>query len=329
MPEHDEAHVRDGRVRDDAFQVGLHRGDDRAVDDADHREHEQDRREVDRRLREQLERETQQAVGAHLQDHARQHHRTRGRRLGVHQRQPRVEREQRCLDRERGHEAEEQQHLGGAGESVPIGEYLEVEGQVTGVGLVDETERERRREQERGTERGVQEELHRRVLALRAPPSLDEEVHRDEHQLPEHEEQDQVERQEDAHDRPLEEEEPRHIGLHPVLDVALGREQTEREQQRGDDDHEDADPVDTDDVTDPERGDPSLVLDELEVGRVRIEVPEQPQRKAERDHRGRVADRLRDLGTMLGHEHRDDGAGERHPDDRREDREVVHVSRPG
>ena len=46
-----------------AFQVGLHRGDDRAVDDPDHREHEQDRREVDRRLREQLEREPQEAVG--------------------------------------------------------------------------------------------------------------------------------------------------------------------------------------------------------------------------------------------------------------------------
>ena len=47
----------------------------------------------DRRLREELEREAQEAVRTHLQDHAGQHDRTRGRRLGVHVGQPGVERE--------------------------------------------------------------------------------------------------------------------------------------------------------------------------------------------------------------------------------------------
>src|SRR5215217_6640813 len=106
-----------------------------------------------------------------------------------------MKREQRRLDRERGHEAEEQEHLGGARETVPRRERAEVEGEVAGVGLMDETEREDRREEERRPRRGVDEELHRGVLALPAPPSLDEEVHRDEHDLPEHEEEDEVERE--------------------------------------------------------------------------------------------------------------------------------------
>ena len=90
------------------FQVRLHRGDDRAVGDADHREHEQDRREVDRGLREHRDREAQEPVGAHLQQHAGQHDRARGRRVGVRVGQPRVEREQRHLHREADREREEQ-----------------------------------------------------------------------------------------------------------------------------------------------------------------------------------------------------------------------------
>ena len=108
MPSTTNAEVRDRRVGDDPLQVRLHRRDDGAVGDADHREHEQDRREVDRGLREHRDREPQEAVGAHLEHHAGQHDRTGGRRVGVRVGQPRVERDQRDLHREADGERDEQ-----------------------------------------------------------------------------------------------------------------------------------------------------------------------------------------------------------------------------
>ena len=100
--------VGDRRVRDQPLEVLLHRGDDRAVDDADDAEREEQRREVDRRLGEQVEAEAQEAVGAELQHDAGEDHRAGRRRLGVGVGQPGVEREQRHLDREGDGEAEEQ-----------------------------------------------------------------------------------------------------------------------------------------------------------------------------------------------------------------------------
>jgi hypothetical protein len=109
-----------------------------------------------------------------------------------------------------------------------------------------------------------------------------------------------------------------------VLDVLLGREQPEREQQRGHRDHEDADAVDADDVANTERGYPGPVLDELEVDRLRAEVPEQPGGEPERDRGGGVTDRLGDLRAARGHEQGDQRARKRDGDDHRQDREVVH-----
>ena len=103
--------------------------------------------------------------------------------------QPRVEREQRRLDRERGHEAEEEQQLGGAREPVPLREHPVVEREDAGVGLVEEREHERRREQERRTGRGVEEELRGRVLAAFAPPPWMRKYIGTSMQLPEDEEQ--------------------------------------------------------------------------------------------------------------------------------------------
>jgi len=143
-----------------------------------------------------------------------------------------------------------------------------------GVGLVQEPEHERRREQQRGAGAGVQEELRRRVLPVLRTPSEDEEVHRDEHELPEHEERDEVQREEDPHDRGLEQQEPERVRLHAVLDAARRGEQTDREEHRGRHDHEEAEAVDTDDVADAERVDPPVRLEELEPAVPGLEVLE-------------------------------------------------------
>ena len=65
-----------------------------------HGQRHQHRREQPRRVGEQREAELHEAVGAHLQQHAGQDHRARGRRLDVGVGQPGVQRHHRHLDRE-------------------------------------------------------------------------------------------------------------------------------------------------------------------------------------------------------------------------------------
>uniref|UniRef100_A0A0N5A6U6 LigA n=1 Tax=Parastrongyloides trichosuri TaxID=131310 RepID=A0A0N5A6U6_PARTI len=107
----DEAHVRDRRIGDQLLHVGLTEGDQRRVDDGDHRQGEHQRREHLRRQREHRDVEQDEAVAAHLQQDGSQDDRTGGRRFHVGVRQPGVDREHRQLDREGDEEAQPQDRL--------------------------------------------------------------------------------------------------------------------------------------------------------------------------------------------------------------------------
>ena len=115
--EDDEAEVADRGIGHEALQVGLHRGDERAVDDADDRENGDRRGHAMRRFREERQAEAQDAVGAELQHHAREDHGAGGGRFGVRVGQPGVQREERHLDRERQEERAEEQQFRGGGEA--------------------------------------------------------------------------------------------------------------------------------------------------------------------------------------------------------------------
>ena len=110
-PEHHVAEVADRRVGDDLLDVGLHEREAGAVEDAHDRERHDHGREQLRRIGEQREAELHEAVRAHLQQHAGEDHRARGRRLDVRVGQPRVQRHDRHLDRERQRERGEQHRL--------------------------------------------------------------------------------------------------------------------------------------------------------------------------------------------------------------------------
>ena len=107
--EHHESEVADGRVGDQALQIVLHGGHERAVDDADDGQHADERGHAVRRVGKQRQAEAQDAVGAELQHHAGQNHRAGGGRFGVRVRQPGVQREQRHLDGKRQEEGAEEQ----------------------------------------------------------------------------------------------------------------------------------------------------------------------------------------------------------------------------
>ena len=110
--EHDVTHVAQRCVRDQHLVMPLAQREHGAVHDADRRQHHHDRGGVLGDVGAERHGEPDEAVGAHLGQHAR-HQRRAGRRgLAVGQRQPGVEREQRALDRAgHGHGDEHEQLL--------------------------------------------------------------------------------------------------------------------------------------------------------------------------------------------------------------------------
>ena len=92
--------------------------------------------------------------------------------------------------------------------------------------LVGERGRQDRDQHQQRADQRVQHELDRRVDAVRAAPDPDDQVHRDEHDLPEDVEEEQVEREEHADHADLEHEE----GDHVFLDAGLDRDPRARMQ---------------------------------------------------------------------------------------------------
>ena len=123
-------------------------------------------------------------------------------------------------------------------------------------------------------EQRVQEELDRRVLAAaRAPPDRDQEVHRDEHELPEDEEQDEVERDErPGHARRQQQDQREERSRVARLGHPLHRvdDAEERDEERQDEQRQ-RDAVEADVVPGADRRDPARVDVELHAGAAEVE----------------------------------------------------------
>src|SRR2546427_6206595 len=115
-------------------------------------------------------------------------------------------------------------------------------------------------------EEGVHEALARGVLLARPAPDRDEEVHRNQADLPEDEELEQVERQEYAVDRRLHEQEHREERGHAVVLVPSNRK-GERREERVQEDEDHGELVRPEDVVHAQGRDPRALLDG-EVGMV-------------------------------------------------------------
>ena len=90
-----------------------------------------------------------------------------------------------------------------------------------------------------------QEELDRRVQAPIPAPDPDQEVERDQADLPEEVEQHQIEREEHAEHARLHDEQPDEELLHPSVDVPNHRRDNDRHQHRGQRDHQNQNPIHT------------------------------------------------------------------------------------
>ena len=109
-------------------------------------------------------------------------------------------------------------------------------------------------EHQGGAEHREDEELQGGVDALAVAPPADEEVHRHEHDLEHHEEQEQVEGAEHADAPALQHEQPGVVRLRVV--VRGDGDDRQREQQTRQHDEEQRHPVDAEVPGDPELGDP-------------------------------------------------------------------------
>ena len=320
--EDDESKMADARVRDELLHVGLHHRDERAVDDADDRQQRQPRRERRGGRGKERKREADEPVGAHLQQHARQNHRARGRRLDVRVGQPRVERKERHLDREREREGEEEPELHPLGNRERVHpQQIEAVGAVRRV--VHVREAQDREQHEHAARHRVQDELHGRIHAPVVAPDPDQEVHRHQHRVPEHVEQEQVERDEDADHRRLEQQHEDAERLQPLVNRLPRAEERERRQQPREDEQKQADAVDADEIRDAERRNPRVPLDELEVGGRCIEAAPQKQRFGEdqRRHDERHVPNRRRMRVVFLDREEENGANDRQDDQRRKNRE--------
>ena len=272
-----EAHVRHRRIGDQLLHVRLPEGHQRRVDDGDGRQGEDQRREIDRRLREHGQGEAQEAIAPHLQQHAGQDHRPRRRRLHVGVGQPGVHRPHGHLHRERREEGQEEHDLQ---------TWREVElhqGRDRG-GARDHGHGQDRRQHQHRAQQGVEEELVGRIDPVLAAPYADDQEHRDQAELEEHVEQDQVQRREHPDHQGLEHQEGDQILHQPGLDARPAGQDADRHQEGGQNHEQDRDPVHAHGVVD--HREPGRLLRELETRGPGVEIGQHQQGQGEGRKRG-------------------------------------------
>ena len=102
-------------------------------------------------------------------------------------------------------------------------ELQQVEAVFAGHRLVHPRQADDRDQHQHAAGHRVEDELHRGVDALVVAPDADQEIHRDEDEVPEHVEQEDVERAEDAEHRRLEQQHEDREFLDLLLDALPAR----------------------------------------------------------------------------------------------------------
>ena len=289
----DKAHMRDRGIGDELLHILLHQRHQRGVDHRYHREREDERRQLVRGNRKHRQRETQEAIAAHLQENGGQDDRSRGRRLDMRVGEPRVHRPHRQLHRERGKEGKPCPGLQAAGEAVPQ--------QCRNVGRAGipvhrhDGEQHQHRSQQR-----IKKELEARIDPARTAPDANDQEHGNEAAFEKKIEHDEIERGKGAHHQRLQHQKGNHVFLHAVLDGLPARYDADRHQRGGENDEGQRDAVDPHVVGDG-CAEPGLPLHELKLRRTRVEAVEQDQRNGEGDERRpqRYPARIAPLGLAV------------------------------
>ena len=299
--------MADARVRDELLDVGLHGGDPRPVEDADDGEGEHPRSESEGGLGEERQAEAQEAVGAHLQEHPGEDDAARRGRLHVRVGQPRVKRPHGHLDGEGEGEGEEEEALAAPARDHPARDHRQIVGEHAGGRPVLEVEDEDGHEHEERAHQRVEDELDGGVHAVGPAPDPDDEVHRDEHGLPEDIEEKEVEGHEHAqHARLQQEHGDGELFPAPLHGVPRG-EEGQGHQEGGEEHEEQADAVHPQVVRDAEGGHPRALLHELIVREGGVESRVERDGEEEGDHARHERRHLDQPFSPPGEEQDDEG----------------------
>ena len=252
--------------------------------------------------------------------------------LGVRVRQPRVQREERHLDGEGQPEEQEEPHLrvlrhAELDQLVPVGGEADASGLARGEAQPEDADEHQERPDE-----GVDHELDRRVLPVLAAPDADDEHHRDERQLEEDVEEEEVERGEDAEHAGFQQQDQRVVALVRLPDVRPRREDDDGPQQRREQQEQHVQPVHADVVVDIHARQPAHELAELRRRRSRDgRVEAEPEAEGENEGQRRDPERDPPDGVRARHEHHRQRAERGQEDDQRDEvrdlGEEVHSER--
>ena len=141
----------------------------------------------------------------------------------------------------------------------------EVEGMAAVGQRVVEVKRQDSQQHQDGAGQRVQKELDGGIELARPAPDADDEVHRNQHDFPEHVEEEEVERHENAQHAHLQQQEHGVVFRHALLNGCPRREHGDKAQHRGQHDQQEADAVDAQVVLRADGGNPGVLLDEFEL----------------------------------------------------------------
>ncbi len=285
--------MSDRRIGHQLFHVVLHDRDQTDVDHGNQRQRDHQAGQAVRGVRRDRQREAQETVGAQLQHDRGQHDgATRGRfHVGV--RQPRVNRPHRHLDRESREQRHEDQDLRGIAQ-LGLLPGQDVERTARDIPEVDERDQRQQR-----THQGVQEELERRIHAVRSAPDTDDDVHRDQRGFEEHVEQHAVQRAEHAHHQTRQDQEGGHVLRDAARDDFPAGQHHDDGDERGQEHEPHRNAVDAQVVIDVEGLDPGGLLHELHGGRGGIEPGVERNRDQEAGDRADERQAARQAGTVV------------------------------
>ena len=160
--------------------------------------------------------------------------------------------------------------------------------------MMMEVEEQNAQQHQDGAGQGVEEEFDGGVEFARASPDPDQQVHRDEHGFPEHEEEEEIERHKDAEHAGLKKQKPDVVFLDAILDRGPGREDRDPSQKRGEHDQQEGNAINAEHIprADGRNPVPRPALDELEsrLEALRPEHWDQRQRNQEAGDREEVRD---------------------------------------
>ena len=190
---------------------------------------------------------------------------------------------------------------------------MEVQNLEAAAGLVIQVQQ--RNQHQQRTEQRVQEELDRRIDAVRAAPHADDEEHRDQHGFPEHIEQHGIQRRKHAIDQAGHDQEGRHVLRHAFLDHFPAGDHHQRREKAVEQDEQHRNAVHAQMVMDVEAADPVLQLDKLHVAGRSVEAGIQRQRHQKAEDGADQCDTARHLRIAIITRRQDQQAeGYRQPD---------------